>query len=163
MSDYRDDDWPVAPDPDKPKPGIYEVAYLRSRIVERFKRRVIEIDFEIIESGQWAKKIVKLYFSIPLTGSPSEVSKYYLAWCKASGGTPKRGDRMTPHVFAGYWRAKLGLSERVTTAGGGIRKLEKEKGEVGRIRIDHLIERVAGSAPRASSRRGKALPPDELR
>lgn len=148
-----EDQWPIAPDPEEPEPGKYLIAYLRARCIERFSRRDIEVDFEIVEPVRWAKKVVKLYFPTPLETAPSPASKYYQAWCFANDGRPERGDRMTPHVFAGYWRAELTRTQRTTTRSGGIRKLEA--GEKGRIRVDHLIERVAGSAPRASSRRGK--------
>lgn len=146
------DEWPVAPDPEEPPPGKYLIAYLRGRCVERFSRRDIEVDFEIIEPARWAKKVVKLYFPTPLETSPSPASKYYQAWCMANGGRPQRGDRMTTHVFTGYWHAELGRTKRTTTRSGGVRQLADH--ELGRIRVDHLIERAAGAAPRATSRRG---------
>lgn len=126
-------DWPLAPDPEQPPPGKYLIAYVGGRCVERFNRRDIEIDFEIIEPQRWANKIVKLYFPTPLGTSPSPASNYYRAWVMAKGGPPKRNDRMEPKVFAGYWQAELDATKRTTTRNGGIRKLEDH--ETGRIKL----------------------------
>ena len=152
-----DDEWPTAPDPEEPPPGKYLIAYLRGRSIERFGRRDIEVDFEIIEPIRWAKKVVKMYFPVPPEGPPSRASKYYQAWIQANGAPPKRGDRMSPRVFEGYWHAELDRTKRTTTRNGGIRRLTD--GETGRIRVEHLIERAAGAPARAPFGKGKASTP----
>lgn len=158
MTEYRDEDWPEAPDSEHPDPerGKYLLSFVRSRKIERFNRNKIELDFVIIKPIEYEKKTVKMYFAMPDDGPISPDSKYFDVWCKANGGRPKRGDRMTPHVFHGYWWAELGYTKKKAGRDGKLRKLEE--GERGRVIIMSLIEREAG-APILSSRRGSKLTP----
>jgi len=153
MAEYRDDDWPMAPDPDQPKAGKdYIISFVRAKRVERFGgRHKIELHFVILEPVRWAKKPVVMYFAVPADGPPSDISKYYEFWCKANKGVPQRGDRMTPLVFHGYWKAELGHTKKRMGRDGRLRELGAK--EVGRVIVLDLIERVAG-APRAAVKRG---------
>lgn len=153
MTEYRDEDWPEAPDSEQPDPkrGKYLLSFLRSRKVERFNRNKIELDFSIIEPREYEKKTVKMYFAMPKDGPISPDSKYFDVWCLANGRRPERGDRMTPHVFQGYWWAELAYTKKKATRDGSLRKLEE--GERGRVIVERLIEREAGG-PVLSSRRG---------
>ena len=154
MAEYRDEDWPEAPDFEQPDPekGKYLLSFMRSRKIERFSRQKIELDFVIIKPREYEKKTVKMYFALPSDGPISPESKYFGAWCQANGGPPKRGDRMTPYVFHGYWWAELGYTQRKATREGKLRKLEE--GEKGRVIVSKLIEREAG-APLVSARRSQ--------
>jgi hypothetical protein len=154
MADYRDDDWPIAPDPEQPDPGKnYVISFVRAKKAERFGgRHKIELHFVIIEPVRWAKKMVIMYFAVPAEGPPSTISKYYEFWCKANKGkAPERNDRMTPLVFHGYWKAELGHTKRRMGRDGKLREIGEN--EVGRLVILNLIERTAG-APRAPLKRG---------
>lgn len=144
MADF---DWPVAPDPEPPPIGKCTLGYFRAQCVERFARRIIEVLFKIIEPTDHAGKIVKKYYSIPMNEPPGLESNYYRDWTLANGVPPRRNDRMTPHVFKGYWHAELGQTKQraVRDKGkGGVRPLRD--GEVGRIVVENLIERIAGAA-----------------
>ena len=158
--------WPGAPNSDQPPPGKYVVSYVRGRVVWRFDRRVAELDFSIIEPVEWEKWVVTMYCSLPLDGPASPRSKYYEVWTLANGGRPKRRDRMTPHVFSGYWIAEVGETRRATTR-DGIRELAQD--ERGMAVVLSLIERAAG-APEMTTRVGnraphkaKVSPKDEMR
>lgn len=140
----KENAWPTAPPSlaDQPPPGKYDIAFRHALIVERFDRRNVEALFDIIEPGAWYGLPVKFYFPLPATGTPSVTSKYYRAWVSANGGIPpKRGDRMTPKVFRGYWRAEICHTRRVATR-SGCRELDG--GQPGVAIVDHLIERLAG-------------------
>lgn len=152
MVEYRDDEWPAAPDPDEPPAGKYLLGFIRGRKLERFGNHKIELEFEIIEPVQWAKKVLKMYFAAPKEGPISQDSKYFENWRLANGGPPKRGDRMTPQVFHGYWWAEAGHTKKKATRDG--RLVELKEHETGRLVVVKLLERAAGSAPRATSRRG---------
>ncbi len=151
MTEYQDEDWPEAPDHEQPPSGKYLLSYARSRRVVRFNRNKIEMDFVIVEPARWAKKVVTMYFAAPDSGPISPSSKYFEVWCLAHGGKPKRGDRMTPQVFHGYWWAELGHTKRKAGRDGKLRELEAY--ELPRLVVLSLIERAAG-APLLSSRRG---------
>jgi len=151
--------WPTAPDPEEPGPGKAVISFVRGRMVERFCRNNIELDFTIVEPIRWANKTVRMYFPIPFNEPPSLDCKYYKAWVLANNGViPKRGDRMTSRVFQGYWLAELvQTKQKSKTDGGGVRELEPS--EVGRTIVGNLLARAAG-APRASASR-RATPEDE--
>ncbi len=115
MADYRDDEWPAAPDPEEAPAWKYFLRFIRGRKLERFGNHKIEMKFEVVEPAQWAKKIVKRYFAAPKDGPISQDSTYFDSWCLANGSRPKRGDRMTPQVFHGYWWAKTGHTKKKAT------------------------------------------------
>jgi hypothetical protein len=153
MTGYRDSDWPEAPGEDPPA-GRYLIAFIRGRRLERYGNQKIELDFEIVEPAQWAKRIIKMYFAAPKEGPMSQDSKYFENWRLANGGPPKRGDRMTPQVFHGYWQAEAGYTQK--KAGREGRLVDLKADETGRLVIVRLLAREAGAAASPSRRGGKS-------
>jgi hypothetical protein len=140
-----DFNWPVAPDPEQPQPGIkYLATCFRWKLIEgRFNRNTIELWFKIIEPVRWADKVVKKYYAIPIDEPPGPDSNYYKDFVRANGGNlPKRNTRMSPSIFEGWWMIELVYSKQKISSEGGVEKLKE--GQQGRIRVEHLIERAAG-------------------
>lgn len=152
VTNDQDTEWPVAPDPEQPPAGEYTISFFKSRKVGRFGRDNIELEFKIADPGQWIGKTVPMYFPLPSNGPVGLGSKYYEAWCLAKGGKPKRDDRMTPQVFHGYWKARLGSTKKKATSDGKLREFRGN--EIGRTIVLELIERVAGSGNSSTKKRG---------
>lgn len=138
----NEQDWPLAPASEQPPPGKALVAYRRARIVKRFDRRVVELEFSIIDPTDWKDEKVILYCALPLEGPAKRQGKYYELWTLANGAPPKRKDRMSPGVFAGYWLVELERTRMMTKRDGGVRPAETHEATTV---IGRLIERAAPS------------------
>jgi hypothetical protein len=95
----------------------------------------IRLEFEIIEPPDYAKLIVNLWANHTMLDHrnnrrPHPESKYYTLWVLANGGPPKRGERMTPSAFQGYWRLRV--------------RWGMKNGTLTTPCVDALLERVAG-------------------
>jgi hypothetical protein len=129
------EDWPVAPpSPEELPAGEYLVAYRNARRFKHREKEKVELSFEIIEPVLLAGALVPLFKTLP-SGRLTQRHAYYPLWCCANGGPPKRGDRMTPRVFSGYWRVLVEWSK-------------PKEGGAGQPVIRALIERVAGGPKR---------------
>ncbi len=148
-----EEQWPLAPDLEQPPPGKYVVAYRRARLVDRFPDRyTIELHFAIVEPPKWLDFPIIMYSSSPKGARLGKRSKYYEVWTLANGGPPKRRDRMTPTVFAGWWNAEVVHTRRRMEKKGmknGIRELKPT--ETPTAVIETLIERAAGELQKGTS------------
>ena len=105
----RATDWPLAPPSRSEFPdGIYVVSYKSCRKRNYYKQRKLELMFEIIEPAESAGLLVSLYCT--LCDKLSTSCKFYQLWAKANGEPPTRHSRMSPKVFAGYWRVRVAWS-----------------------------------------------------
>ena len=159
-------EWPLAPASDQPPCGKALAAYRRARIVKRFDRRVAELEFTIIEPTDWKEATVMLYCALPLAGPAKRQGKYYQLWKMANGGPPKRRDRMSPEVFAGYWWVELERTRQATKREGGVRPVEEHEAIT---QIGQLIERAAGGPAALTTKltsgapgKAKGKPSDEM-
>ncbi len=129
-------EWPVAPpSPEELPAGSYVAAYRGDRRGRWFGQAKVELLFEIVEPLAQRGLRVSLFATLPKRGQVSSRSKYYALWLQANGGPPRRGDRMTPRVFSGYWRVRVGWSI-------------PQKDGPGKPIVTELIERVAGGPSR---------------
>ena len=108
-ADTDDRNWPVAPPSQDDLPeGEYTVAYRGFKKGEWFGQTKVRLDVEVVEPGHCAGIRVPLFATT--RSQCSQRSKYYGLWVKANGGPPRRGDRMSPKVFRGYWRVRIAWS-----------------------------------------------------
>ncbi len=153
--------WPHAPASGQPPCGKALVAYRRARIVNRFDRRVAELEFTIIQTAEttdpteWENAPVMLYCSLPLEGPAKRRGKYYALWTLANGAPPKRHGRMSPDVFAGYWWVELERTRQATKREGGVRPVEEHEGVT---QIGRMIERDAGGPVALTTKITNAAP-----
>lgn len=152
----HEQEWPLAPESKQPPPGKALVAYHRARIVNRFARRVAELEFTIVEPIDWMNTTVTLYCALPLEGPARRRGKFFEAWTLANGAPPDRRTRMSPQVFQGYWLVELERTRNVTKRDGGVRTLEEY--EEGMTQIGRLIERAAGGPPSLPTKRTNTPP-----
>jgi hypothetical protein len=128
----REDNWPVAPpSPVELPEGEYVAAYRGVRRGQWFGQERVRLDYEIVEPANLCGVQVPLFCTCPSQGRVSPRSKYYELWSKANGGFPRRGDRMSPRVFKGYWRVRVSWSQT-------------KSGAPGMPIVTELIERTAG-------------------
>ncbi|MGC3973909.1 MAG: hypothetical protein QM771_05935 [Nitrospira sp.] len=109
--------------------GEYVVAYRGFHKGQWFGQRKICLRFEVVEPSNCAGIQVSLFSTFE--PSPSSRTKYYTNFVKANGGIPRRGDRMSPKVFKGYWRAIIAWNS-------------PKNGGHSMPQVTELIERVAG-------------------
>jgi hypothetical protein len=129
-SEGDDSNWPLAPPSEADLPeGEYTVAYRGFKKAVWFGQSKIRLNLEVVDPGHCMGIQVPLFAT---NGRQcSQRSKYYGLWVKANGGPPRRGDRMSPKVFSGYWRVRITWS--VPKNGGHSMP-----------QVTELIERVAG-------------------
>jgi hypothetical protein len=107
-SEGDDSNWPVAPPSQDDLPeGEYIAAYRGFTKRDYYGQAKIRLDWEPVE-GTGASTRIPLFAT--LGRHCSQRSKYYGLWVKANGGPPRRGDRMSPKVFRGYWRVRIAWS-----------------------------------------------------
>lgn len=102
-----------------------------------FDQPKLRLDFEIIEPPSCATLIVPLFVTDnrpDRNRRPSKRSNFYKLWVWVNGGPPTRGQRMTMHIFEGYWRLRI--------------RWGRVKGEPSTPCVDALLERVAGGPTR---------------
>lgn len=129
----QDGDWPTAPpSPEELPAGEYVAAYRGAQRRYCFGQPKVELDFEIVEPAGQRSLHVPLFAVLPTRGRIPVSSKYYALWLMANGTPPRRGDRMTPRVFRGYWRVRVRCSQ-------------PKRGGPGMPIITELIEREAGA------------------
>jgi hypothetical protein len=122
--------WPVAPPSSTELPaGEYIAAYRGAERGQWFGQQKVRLLFEILEPAEFASIQVPLFAT--LGKNPSPRWKYYGLWVKANGGSPLRGDRMSPRVFQGYWKIKVSWTA-------------PNNGGYPMPYIQELVERVAG-------------------
>lgn len=114
--------------------GPYLVCYRTYEKGWQFTQVKIRLDYVIVEPATYAGIIVSLFCTCTLNPNKrhSRASKYYQLWVQANGGPPKRGERMTPSVFAGYWNVEVAWG------------VDRKTGEPSIPKIEALLERVAG-------------------
>jgi len=126
----RESDWPIGPPQQAELPdGEYVAAYRGAERNIWFGQKKIRLCFQIIEPTCYVGIEVFLFATLP--NRLSHRHKYYDLWSKANGGPPRRNDRMSPRVFRGYWKVKVGWS--VPRTGGHPMP-----------QVVELLERVAG-------------------
>ena len=129
-------EWPVAPpSPAELPSGTYVAGYRGSRRGGWFRQHKVELFFEIAEPVAQQGCRVSLFATLPERGRISQRSKYYRLWVHANGGPPLRGGRMSPKVFRGYWRVRVGWST-------------PRNDEPGLPTVTELLERIAGGPTR---------------
>ncbi len=139
----RDTDWPLAPPSETDLPGgDYVLAYRGAKKDQWFGQHKVRLLFEIVGPHECAGSHIPLFAT--LEERPSPRCKYYAIWVKANGGPPRRGDRMSPNVFHGYWRGRIAWS--VPKSGGHPMP-----------QVVELIERAAGGRARSSPADGKRV------
>jgi hypothetical protein len=129
-ADTDDNNWPVAPPSEVDLPeGEYVIAYRGFTKQNCFGQPKIRLDWEVVDPRSCAGIEVPLFAT--MRRKCSQRSKYFGLWVKANGGPPRRGDRMSPKVFKGYWRVHIAWS--VPKNGGHPMP-----------QVTELIERAAG-------------------
>lgn len=132
-------DWPLGPlTPEEFPNGVYVASYRDWVRKSYFGQPKIRLDFEIVEPPHDGV-LLSLFATLTPDQNrrPSRAAKYFQLWVKANGGPPQRGQRMSPSVFAGYWKVKIEWSRN------------KKTGELTMPIITELIERVAGGGAAA--------------
>lgn len=69
-----------------------------------FQRWVCAVRFDVLDESR-TRVIGRLVWFLNLANNSrpkaNRRTNYWRAWCRANGGPPKRGDRMTERIFAG--------------------------------------------------------------
>lgn len=125
-------DWPAAPPTKDELPdGEYVVSY-RGAVRRRwFGQEKVELIFEVVDPAAARGMRVSLFATLPERGRVSQRSKFFNLWTMANSGPPRRGSRMAPDVFQGYWKVR-------------VRWTQSKDGGSGMPTITELIGREAG-------------------
>lgn len=86
------------------EPGEYK-AYCRAAKIYRdrgYKRWVCAVQFDVLNDSLEVLGRLVWYLNLASADKPRATrrSKYWGAWVKAKGGSPRRKDRLSPSVFA---------------------------------------------------------------
>ena len=125
---------PLTPE-ELPEGDDYIGSYRDHDFKHYFDQAKVRLDFELIDPPACANLIVSMFMNadeLDRNRRPSTQSKFYKLWVRANGGPPKRGERMSIRVFAGYWRLRI--------------RWGLVKGEPSTPVVDALLERVAGGS-----------------
>ena len=84
------------------KPGTYEAECVRAKVYfdQPFRRYVCRLDFRLLGT----RNPVCAFLNLGRDKRRSETgrrSRYYTAWCIASGGVPRKAQKLTRNVFNG--------------------------------------------------------------
>ena len=106
--------------------GDYLASYRDWEKMVNWNQLKIRLDFMIVEPAASRGIIVSLFCTCTLNPNQrhSRASKYYQLWVQANGGPPKRGQRMTPNIFEGYWNVLLAWGCDKKTNAPTIPKIE---------------------------------------
>lgn len=130
----REVTWPIAPPSQVDLPdGEYLAAFREAKPGQWFGQQKVRLRYEIVEPATSAG--IQIFLFATLQKHPSHRTKYYALWVKANGGPPNRGDRMTCHVFRGYWKVRV------------VWTVPKNGGHP-MPQVSDLLERVAGGRAR---------------
>ena len=128
--------WPLGPlTPEDLPTGNYVASYKTYERRPYYGQPKIRLEYEIVEPVMYAGLLVSLYATCKQDRNqrPSRLSKYYQLWVRVHGAPPQRGERMTPSVFAGYWRVQVNWG------------CDKETGQLTTPYVAELLEKVAGT------------------
>lgn len=130
----RDINWPLGPlTPEDLPGGKYLVSFRKAERGIWFRQHKIRLEYEIVEPIAFAGLLVSFFATHKEDQNkrPSKQSKFYQLWVRVNGGSPRRGQRMSPNIFEGYWQVQV--------AWGRDKEDQPTKPYVA-----ELLERVAG-------------------
>lgn len=117
--------------------GEYQAISRQAKILNGFKRRTLQVDFEIV-GGRYDRTRLPWYCPLPAKGQrPPRSSYFFRAWVMIHGRDLRRGERPSTHHFEGKM-----FRVRVTTVPDDHHKDPLPDG-LKYSRVAKLLERLA--------------------